>query len=52
MNGKLDTDWLGVPEEGYGFSKDAKAMLGAPSFSAAKFQYGGGTLDLAISLHY
>jgi uncharacterized protein (DUF2141 family) len=52
MNGKLDTNWLGIPKEGYGFSNDAKALLGAPSFSAALFQYDGGTLDLTISLHY
>jgi len=35
MNGKLDTNSLGVPKEGYGFSNDAKTSLGAPSFSAA-----------------
>ena len=52
MDGKLDTNWLGIPTEGYGFSNDAKALLGAPSFSAASFQYDGGTLDLTISLHY
>ena len=51
-NGKLDTNWMGVPAEGYGFSSDAKATLSAPSFSAAKFQYGGGALDLTIRLHY
>jgi len=52
MNGKLDTNWLGIPKEGYGFSNDVKALLGAPSFSAASFQYDGKTLDLTISLHY
>jgi uncharacterized protein (DUF2141 family) len=52
MNGKLDTNWLGIPKEGYGFSNDVKALLGAPSFSAASFLYDGGTLDLTISLHY
>jgi len=52
MNGKLDTNWLGIPTEGYGFSNGAKALLGAPSFSAASFRYDGGTLDLTISLHY
>jgi len=52
MNGKLDTNWLGIPTEGYGFSNDAKALLGAASFSAASFRYAGGTLDLTISLHY
>jgi uncharacterized protein (DUF2141 family) len=52
MNGKLDTNWLGVPTEGYGFSNDPKALLGAPSFSAASFPYDGRNLDLTISLHY
>jgi uncharacterized protein (DUF2141 family) len=41
MNGKLDTNWLGIPKEGYGFSKDVKDLLGAPPFSAASFQYDG-----------
>jgi len=52
MDGKLDTNWLGVPTEGYGFSNDAKASLGAPSFSAASFPYDGRNLDLTISLEY
>lgn len=52
MNGKLDTSWLGVPKEGYGFSNDAKAVLSAPSFSAATFIYDGETLELTITLHY
>jgi len=52
MNGKFDTNWVGIPKEGYGFSNDVKLLLGAPPFSAASFQYDGGTLDLTISLHY
>ena len=52
MDGKLDTNWLGAPKEGYGFSNDAKAFLSAPSFSAATFHYDGGTLNLTIPLHY
>ena len=52
MNSKLDTNWLGVPTEGYGFSNDAKAMLGSPSFSAASFSYDGQDLALTISLNY
>jgi uncharacterized protein (DUF2141 family) len=52
MNGKLYTNWLGIPTEGYGFSNDVKALLGSPSFSAASFLYDAGTLDLTISLHY
>jgi uncharacterized protein (DUF2141 family) len=52
MNGKLDTNWLGVPKEGYGFSNDARASVGAPSFDDASFVYHGATLELTISLHY
>jgi uncharacterized protein (DUF2141 family) len=52
MNGKLDTNSLGAPKEGYGFSNDARALFSAPSFSAARFPYDGRTLDLTISLHY
>ncbi len=52
MNGKLNTNWLGIPTEGYGFSNDAKGLLGAPSFSAASFRYDGQNIDLTMSLHY
>jgi uncharacterized protein (DUF2141 family) len=52
MNGELDTDWLGIPTEGYGFSNDAKGVVGAPAFSAASFAYDGRTLNLTMSLHY
>ena len=51
-NGKLDMNWLGVPKEGYGFSNDAKAVVSAPSFSAASFPYDGQDLDLTLTLHY
>ncbi len=51
-NGKLDTNWLGIPTEGYAFSNDAKAVFGTPSFDAASFPYDGQTLDMTISLHY
>ena len=52
MDGKLGTNRLGIPKEGYGFSNDAKATFGAPSFSAASFPYDGQDMKLTISLHY
>ncbi|MGE5320761.1 MAG: DUF2141 domain-containing protein [Hyphomicrobiaceae bacterium] len=52
MNGKLDTNLLGIPKEGYGFSNDAKALFGAPTFPAASFPYDGQDLELTISLNY
>lgn len=51
-NGKLDTNWMGIPKEGYGFSNNAKALLGAPSFSAASFRYDGQSIDMTMSMNY
>jgi uncharacterized protein (DUF2141 family) len=52
MNGKFDTNWIGIPKEGYGFSNDAKTSLSAPSFKDASFLYNGKMLEMTISLHY
>lgn len=52
VDGKLDTNALGIPREGYGFSNDARAFLGAPSFEAARFRYDGRNLEMTITLHY
>jgi uncharacterized protein (DUF2141 family) len=35
-NGKMDSNVLGIPKEGYGFSNDAKGSFGPPKFSAMK----------------
>ena len=35
-NGELDTNFLGIPKEQFGFSNNAKA-LGIPKFEAASF---------------
>ncbi len=52
MNGKLDTNWLGIPTEGYGFSNDARALIGAPSYTSAMFLYNGHNLNMTIDMHY
>ena len=36
-NGKFDTNFLGIPEEGYFFSNNVRPFLSAPAFEAAKF---------------
>ncbi|MCF8379708.1 MAG: DUF2141 domain-containing protein [Bacteroidales bacterium] len=33
VNKELDTNWMGVPSEGFGFSNNAKIKFGPPSFS-------------------
>ena len=51
-DGELATNWMGMPQEGYGFSNDAKGSLGAPSFEAASFSYNGQSLKMTIALQY
>ena len=38
QNSKMDFNFLGMPLEGYGFSNDASAPFGPPSFDAAAFR--------------
>lgn len=52
LDGKLATNFLGVPTEGYGFSSGAKATMSAPSFEDAIFSYNGQNLDMTIRLNY
>ena len=51
-DGRLDANALGVPTEGYGFSKDARGFLSAPSFDAAAVTIGDADESIAISLTY
>ena len=51
-NGKLDTNFLGIPREGVGASNNAKGHFGPPSFRAASFGYTGGHMDLRIVITY
>ena len=51
-NGKLDTNFLGVPREGVGASNNAKGHLGPQKFAAAAFHYSGAQLDLKITITY
>lgn len=40
-NNKLDTNFLGIPNEPYGFSNDAKGSFGPPSFEKARVKVDG-----------
>jgi uncharacterized protein (DUF2141 family) len=51
-NGKMDTNFIGIPKEGVGASNDAKGRFGPPKFEAAAFQYSGGRLELKVRLEY
>jgi uncharacterized protein (DUF2141 family) len=51
-NGKLDTNFMGIPREGVGASNNAKGRFGPPKFSAAAFQHSSGRTNLKISINY
>lgn len=51
-NGKLDTNKIGIPVEGTGFSRNAKGQYGPPSFSSAAEKVSGATTDIKFRLAY
>ena len=51
-NGKMDTNFMGIPREGVGASNNARGHLGPPKFDDAAFSYAGGKLDLTITIAY
>jgi uncharacterized protein (DUF2141 family) len=44
-NQKLDSNWLGIPREPYGFSNNPRSRFGPPDFAAARFQVASGKLS-------
>jgi uncharacterized protein (DUF2141 family) len=41
-NNKMDTSWVGLPLEPFGFSQDAKPFLSKPAFDEVKFALAAG----------
>jgi uncharacterized protein (DUF2141 family) len=51
-NSKMDFNFLGMPLEGYGFSNDASALLGPPSFERAAFRLLPRASEITIRARY
>lgn len=51
-NNRIDTNWLGIPKEGFGCSNDATGFLGPPSFEDAKFNLNSDTKKISIKIRY
>jgi uncharacterized protein (DUF2141 family) len=47
---KIQTNFLGMPTEQYGFSNNAKGFFGIPSFDKAKFTVSSDTVRVEINL--
>jgi uncharacterized protein (DUF2141 family) len=49
-NGKLDSNFLGIPKEPYGFSNNVRGRFGPPSFKKAQFTFHTDTLTVTIKI--
>jgi len=50
-NGKLDTV-LGIPREGFGFSRNPAIRFGPPKFTESRFAVTSGTIDESVRVKY
>lgn len=51
-NGKVDTNFVGMPKEGVGFSNNASGFMGPPAFSAVRFHVNAGHNAQTIRIKY
>jgi uncharacterized protein (DUF2141 family) len=51
-NQEFDMDWVGIPQEPFGFSNDAKPLFDQPKFDAAKFDLGSKSLTITVHLRH
>ena len=51
-NGRFDRDFIGWPQEGFGFSNDAAPSFGPPSYASARFDHGETTTSLHLHARY
>jgi uncharacterized protein (DUF2141 family) len=51
-NKKLDTNFLGIPTEGFGFSRDAMGTFGPPGFDATAVNVLAGTGNVVMRAKY
>jgi uncharacterized protein (DUF2141 family) len=49
-NGKLDTNFMGIPKEAYGASNNAKGGLGPPKYNDAKFELNSAEKSIVIKM--
>lgn len=51
-NEELDSNFIGIPQEGFGFGNNKMGMFGPPSFDEAKIKWEGTDLMTEIKLKY
>lgn len=51
-NGKADRNWLGIPQEAYGFSNNVKVVFKPPQWDEVKFIVAHPVTEIKIELGY
>ena len=51
-NDHLDTDFLGLPTEGYALSNGVRAVMSKPTFQQAAFTVGAEDKPVALHIRY
>ena len=51
-SGDMDSNFIGLPKEGYGFSNNVKPKLKAPSFDDTKFRVDAGETEIVLEMRY
>ena len=51
-NGKMDTNWMGLPKEGWGASRDPRPTMRGPRFDESAFELKGPTQEVSFSIKY
>lgn len=51
-NGELDRNWIGMPKEGYGFSKNVMGKFGPPTYNSASFDLNQDKSKINITMKY
>jgi uncharacterized protein (DUF2141 family) len=49
-NGKIDKNFLGIPQEAYGFSNNMRVVFGPPSWEKSKFAVTGSITEISIEV--
>jgi len=51
-DGELNTNLLGIPKEGIGFSNDPRIIKGTPSFEKTRFEFNAENSEIEIVVKY
>ncbi len=49
-NGKIDTNFMKIPKEPYGFSNNARGVFGPPKFRDARFSFAEAAQEIRIEI--